>query len=256
MLHSVLQTTTAVFKYLVTSKTRTTMGMRSRLTEEKKAKIDVLHDQIYSDQTIGETIGRSKSAVNGYLAKKKDNAKPKRIGRPKLRSERAQRALINIANKGRMPARKIMNRAPVQVSLRTVQGILSEHRDLKFGYLKVRPRLTKDQIIDRYKWCKMKSKMTMEDWHKVLFMDEKRFCLDGPDGQAKFWADRRLSPEIFSKRARGAGGVMVWAGISWEGKTKFAFVNGTLNAVAYTDMLDGYFFPFAEEYHPGGCVLQ
>ena len=167
------------------------MGKKSRLTDEEKAKIEVQHEQGYSGQKIGTILGRCKSAVNGYLAKKRDKKKPKAIGRPKILSERSQRALANVAKKGRMTVRKVMNQIPVQVSLRTVQRVLSEHKHLEFGDLKVRPFLTKNHVKDRYKWCKNKSKMTMEDWQKVVFTDEKRFCLDGPDGQAKFWADRR-----------------------------------------------------------------
>ena len=53
-------------------------------------------------------------------------------------------------------------------------------------------------------------------WKTVVFSDEKQFCLDGPNGQACFWGDKRLPPDIFSKRAHGGGGVMVWAAISYE----------------------------------------
>ena len=49
---------------------------------------------------------------------------------------------------------------------------------------------------------------------------------------------------------------MIWAGISWKGKTELAVVEGTMNAVAYTSMLQDYFFPFAEKFYPEGCVLQ
>ena len=47
----------------------------------------------------------------------------------------------------------------------------------------------------------------------VIFTDEKKFNLDGPDGFKYYWHDLRPEPEWFSKRAFGGGSLMVWAGI-------------------------------------------
>ena len=90
----------------------------------------------------------------------------------------------------------------------------------------------------------------------VVFTDEKRFSLDGPDGQACFRADSRLLRDIFSKRQCGGGGVIVWAGISWKGKTDLVVANGTLDANEYVMMLQAHLLPFRDEYHPSGCVFQ
>ena len=49
---------------------------------------------------------------------------------------------------------------------------------------------------------------------KVCFTDEKRWYLDGPDGNTMYWADRRLTRDVFSKRVNGGNSIMVWAGIS------------------------------------------
>ncbi len=58
----------------------------------------------------------------------------------------------------------------------------------------------------------------MEECRRVVFTDDKRFCLDDPDGHAKFWADRRLLPDIFAERARGGGGIMF--GLEFPGKRR------------------------------------
>jgi len=49
------------------------------------------------------------------------------------------------------------------------------------------------------------------EWHKVVWSDEKKFNLDGPDGFSYYWHDLRKEEEIFSTRAQGGGSVMIWA---------------------------------------------
>ena len=51
-----------------------------------------------------------------------------------------------------------------------------------------------------------------------------RFCLDGPDFVAKFWANRCLPRTVFSKSVNGGGGVMMWGGMSWRGKTPLVII--------------------------------
>ena len=80
--------------------------------------------------------------------------------------------------------------------------------------------------------------------------------MDGPDEQAYFWADKRLLRGIFAKRARGGEGVMVWTGISWEGKTPLVIVKGNLNVEEYVTMLEEHFLPFRAEYYSNDCVFQ
>lgn len=43
----------------------------------------------------------------------------------------------------------------------------------------------------------------------TVFSDEKRFNLDGPDGMAYYWHDKRLDPRYFSRRQHGGGGFMI-----------------------------------------------
>ena len=49
---------------------------------------------------------------------------------------------------------------------------------------------------------------------------------------------------------------MIWAGISWRGKTNLVVVEGILDAVAYTNMLSEHFLPFMDDHYPEECVLQ
>lgn len=80
--------------------------------------------------------------------------------------------------------------------------------------------------------------------------------MDGLDGIACFWANKRVVRSTFSTRQRGEGEVMVWAGISWVVKTLVEFVEGNLNAVAYTNILSNLLEPFLVDHYPNGFIFQ
>ncbi len=49
---------------------------------------------------------------------------------------------------------------------------------------------------------------------------------------------------------------MVWGGSSWRGKAQLAFVNGTMDALAYTTMSEQTLELFIDEYYPGRMTFQ
>ena len=46
-------------------------------------------------------------------------------------------------------------------------------------------------------------------WRRVIFSDEKKFNLDGPDGLSHYWHDLRKEPRWFKKRHTGGVNIMV-----------------------------------------------
>ena len=84
----------------------------------------------------------------------------------------------------------------------------------------------------------------------MLFMDESKFCIDFTDRRARVWRARneRFAPVCVAEHDRyGKGSVMVWAGISMQGKTDLHTIeSGTLTAVRYVnEILDVYVRPYA-----------
>ena len=51
------------------------------------------------------------------------------------------------------------------------------------------------------------------DFRNVLFTDECRASLDGPDGWSSGWILHGRQPGVRIRRQQGGGGVMFWAGI-------------------------------------------
>ncbi|RCN41211.1 hypothetical protein ANCCAN_12849 [Ancylostoma caninum] len=66
-------------------------------------------------------------------------------------------------------------------------------------------------ITEEHKRAKLNfAQENMEtDWSKIVWSDEKKFNLDGCDGQEGYWRDARKEPRFFSKRKFGGGSLMV-----------------------------------------------
>lgn len=94
------------------------------------------------------------------------------------------------------------------------------------------------------------------DWNNVIFSDEKKFNLDGPDGFRMFWYDPGLDKKIFSKRQNGDGSVMVWAGFSTNGKTNLVVLDGRQTATTYISTLEENLLPVIESCSPGRALFQ
>ena len=154
-----------------------------------------------------------------------------------------------------MMARDIKEKSGVSVSLGIVQRVLQFSVNLVFRLLKVGPRLESWQIKQRFTWAKEYANYESFKWKGVIFLDEKRFCLGGPDGHAHFWGDNRLLRAIFLKRVRGDCGIMVRGAIAWKGKTNLVVVKGTLNANKYVEMLEEHLLIFIEEHHADTCIF-
>ena len=91
----------------------------------------------------------------------------------------------------------------------------------------------------RLAWARDHVTWTQNDWAPVLFTDESRFCVDFTDRRARVWRmpNERFAPVCVAEHDRfGGGSVMVWAGISAQGKTALRYVN---------EILDVYVRPYA-----------
>jgi hypothetical protein len=58
------------------------------------------------------------------------------------------------------------------------------------------------------KWAQERNR-ERTDWASVIFSDEKKFNLDGPDGLKYYWHDLREENESFFSRQNGGGSRMV-----------------------------------------------
>lgn len=95
-----------------------------------------------------------------------------------------------------------------------------------------------------------------QNWNKVIFSDEKKFNLDGPDGLHYYWRDLRKENRQIMSRNFGGGSVMIWAAFSYTGKSKIAFISERLNSEKYCLMLENYLLPFARSNYGHDFIFQ
>ena len=105
-------------------------------------------------------------------------------------------------------------------------------------------------------WAKNQLRLDPRLWGRTIFSDEKRFSLDGPDGEAYYWADKRIEDKTFSKRQQGGGGVMVWGCFCLRGRPELFIVPNTLNSEKYVELLQNTLEPFAEKTFKGSWRYQ
>ncbi|GBN47824.1 hypothetical protein AVEN_87041-1 [Araneus ventricosus] len=96
----------------------------------------------------------------------------------------------------------------------------------------------------------------IKHWQKFvkIVSDERKWNLDGPDGNIKYWHDLRKEPRSFFSRQNGGGSVMVWAAFSFNGQVGLAFLDGRQNSPKYIETLENHLMPFAENIGGRNCV--
>ena len=98
-------------------------------------------------------------------------------------------------------------------------------------------------------------------WCPVLFTDESRFKISACDRSERVWGRRGkcyVACNIIQHGRFSGGSVMVWGGISWEGRTNlYMLANCTLTAVRYLDeIVRPIIRPHAGAVGPGFLLVQ
>ena len=171
-----------------------------------------------------------------------------------MTTERLTRRVLNFASNNVTSISQIRGALHLEASRATIGRILQTCDHIRKLKMKRKPRLTNEHKITKVKWARQ-AITERRDWFEVIFPDEKRFNLDGPDGYRYYWRDLRKEPRYFSKRVQGGGGVIVWGCFSSLG-LHIAFVEGKLNAQRSTQLLEQHFLPFADLMARTNCTFQ
>ena len=81
----------------------------------------------------------------------------------------------------------------------------------------------------------------MEDWKRVIWSDETKINRIGSDGQEYVWKKKKeglTSREVKGTVKFGAGSLMVWGCIGWNGVRVLSEIEGRMDAKQYVAILE------------------
>ena len=151
---------------------------------------------------------------------------------PKIRNA-ARCQLFWEASKEQSSSRDLQKSQNLPITPRRVWQLLHESSNLAYRNRTTAPPLTAKHKKMRVDWLKKKVIRTKEKWETVVFSDEKKFNLDGPDSSHCYWHDLRKVKQLFSKRLFGGGSVMVWGAFSASEKADLVVMEGKQNCLIY-----------------------
>lgn len=225
------------------------------LTEKERGKIDVLKEEGFSLREIARRIGRSRDSVTNYIRLGAQYATKKRSGRRPFLTDRDKRQIKRIAVDSKLSSAKIKAQMNLPVTSRRIRQVLSSDVNLSYKKSVPVPRLLPRHKKARFDFAE-KYQFWDEEWSRVVFSDEKKFNLDGPDGSSDCWQDKRKKKPTRESRNFGGGTVMVWAGISDAGKTPICFISTKMNSEKYCELLEEVLIPFLEDAMDENAIFQ
>lgn len=161
--------------------------------------------------------------VRAYLKLQDNYGKIARSGRPPALSPRKSKAIIKSVQGKVITVRNIKTEFELNVSNSTILRLLKCEGGLKLRRLKKKPVLTDTHKANRIEFARKYMDLG-ERWKHVIFSDEKKFNLDGPDGYTCYWHSPYCKAPVLSKRAFGGGGIMAWACFDYFGRSKLVFL--------------------------------
>lgn len=144
------------------------------------------------------------------------------------------RGLISKAFKTLRQAKAGLKQLGVDVSLSTIQRA-AKSSNLQYRKCRKVPPLTKAHRRRRLQWAK-EMLNNPPDWRQVIFTDEKKWSVCGPDGSTRAWCHKYAS-QLTRSYARRLQGVVVWGGISVAHQIQLLKVPRKMNSAAYCKIL-------------------
>lgn len=225
------------------------------LTDEEKIKINIHNENGCNVSEIARKINRSIKVVRNYLKLGlKYGIRKKTKGNSKL-TKRQIGQIKDEATKNHLNSSQIVNKLCLPVTKQHVAKILRSLPGVKWKKMKSKPRLTATHKQKRLQFARDHIHWKQE-WKKVIFSDEKKFNLDGPDCYSCYWHNLNTTEVTRSKRNFGGGSVMVWGAFYDNGKLPICFVSGRMNSQYYINLLEEVLITFLDENNEEQLIFQ
>lgn len=193
---------------------------------------------------IAKALNRSPGVISRFLSAPATYNTKRSPGRPREISKNERRAISRELEKGNTSCDKIRRSLGLTVSKVTVWREIMRQRQFRYRRMQRVSILTARHKQHRMEFS-TKHAAWGKRWDKVIFSDEKRFNLDGPDGYKSYWHKHGTPQKSYVRRHSGGKSTMVWAAISALGKSEISFVDVTMDAEKYGEVLEETLLPFA-----------
>lgn len=213
------------------------MGRGKKLTSEEMIRIKTLKEEHYPLREIARRLGRSHHVIMKYLEEPENYGKRYKGRTKRATTERERRRILREASNSSLTAGQIALKVGTQASVRTVRRIINKCSTIKRLKIKKRPALNRRHYSLRLEFARQHMTWKLE-WYKVIFTDEKKFNLDGPDGYAYYFHDLRKEERYLSRRHSALGSIMVWGAICCEGVLDLVVLEGKQSAEKYIKLLE------------------
>ena len=217
------------------------MGKRRSVSENEKAGIVQILAAKVQTVDIAKRLKRNHRTIKKYVANiNTQRNKRSDADKRKVTSRDMKKLKFALAKNPSASSKTIFEQAGIDRACRKTRcNILN---DIAKNTKPVsRPPLTKQHKEKRVKWATDYIKC---DFSIVIFTDECRATLDGPDGFSRGWIGHGFETPFRLRRQQGSGGVMFWAGICGETLIgPFMVEEGVkINSDAYAHFLKQNFF--------------
>lgn len=231
------------------------MARAAYLNDEERIQIRIYKEEGYSNRAIAKKIGRSECVIRNLIKKGINyGIKKKTKGNKKL-TKKQIRAIKRLATKKKLNCSQVKVKLGLPVTRQHIARILRTDDNIKWTKLMGKPKLTERHIENRLLFAQ-RHMCWIDEWKKVIFSDEKKFNLDGPDCYSCYWHDIRDKSVVRSKRNFGGGSVMVWGAFHYGGKLPICYITTRMNSSKYNELLEDVLISFLDENSEDSFTFQ
>lgn len=221
------------------------MPRGKELSSEERTKITTYRESGLSIRQIAQKVNRNKSTIVNFLKDPKKYGTNKRSGRPSTLSARGKREVWRLAVKRNLSAGQIKSEMSLPLTKRRILQVLKENPNIQYQQRVKTPKLLPRHKAARLEFAEQHA-FWLDEWKSVIFSDEKKFNLDGPDGCQMYWRDIRRNPETRHARNFQGGSIMIWAAFGYRGKTPICIISHKMNSGKYIDLIENVLIDFGD----------
>uniref|UniRef100_H3GUW3 Tc1-like transposase DDE domain-containing protein n=1 Tax=Phytophthora ramorum TaxID=164328 RepID=H3GUW3_PHYRM len=216
------------------------MGRGPSLTEAERGRIQGLSEGGFSIRAIAEKTKRSRDCVQRAL--KTGSTRRRTAGRRPSLTKRQTRRIVRKTSTGDYSSTRLKGELSCLCTARTIRRLLAGVDWMDYAKMNNTLPLTKQHKLARLDWAK-RMIVQPDMWPTIVFSDEKKFNLDGPDGLRHYWRDIRRPTRQTARRQNG--------GVQPESRSS-QFSKGDRRPSTVLE----YMLPFAHLHHGVDYIYQ